>query len=317
MDKSGRLSPIELGIGVVGVAVVALAISAVALTLRYLAKNNDSATQEFSSADSKDKDHVAVDVKLISIDPVKGDLVARLQFAPEGGLLAEDGNSLKRTLVLDLNSATGKAQQIFKKGEPMNPTDVTVSLYGDATDYPFDTHEGELVLSLYAQAPEPKPKPAPAADGDAAEPPAPAEEEEAPDVAAVVTFTAALTGYTIDAKESSYSQTTEGYTDIELTVSRSTPVKAFSLFVIVLQWLLASCTIFAMVTLVIRQRKLEAGFLSWLAGLLFALPPLRNAQFAVPPLGTLSDVVSFFWVEAIVALCMVVVVYTWAVRVPK
>jgi hypothetical protein len=52
----------------------------------------------------------------------------------------------------------------------------------------------------------------------------------------------------------------------------------------------------------------------WMGALLFALVPLRNAMPAVPPVGVLSDIVSFFWAEIIVAVCLVVSVTTWIKR---
>ena len=46
----------------------------------------------------------------------------------------------------------------------------------------------------------------------------------------------------------------------------------------------------------------------------FALVPLRNAMPAAPPIGALSDIISFFWAEIIVAVCLVAGVVTWLKR---
>ncbi len=53
---------------------------------------------------------------------------------------------------------------------------------------------------------------------------------------------------------------------------------------------------------------------SWLAALLFALPPLRNAMPSAPPIGSLSDFMAFFWAEGIVALSLATVVFAWLRR---
>jgi hypothetical protein len=51
--------------------------------------------------------------------------------------------------------------------------------------------------------------------------------------------------------------------------------------------------------------------LTWLAALLFALIPLRNAMPNAPPIGAEIDVIVFFWAETVVALTLVTVLVTW------
>ena len=53
------------------------------------------------------------------------------------------------------------------------------------------------------------------------------------------------------------------------------------------------------------------------AALLFAFATVRNAQPGTPPIGTYSDFISFFWAEVIIALCLVVLVFTWLLRPAK
>lgn len=50
------------------------------------------------------------------------------------------------------------------------------------------------------------------------------------------------------------------------------------------------------------------------AALLFAFASVRNAQPGTPPIGTYSDFISFFWAEVIIALCLVILVFTWVLR---
>jgi hypothetical protein len=53
---------------------------------------------------------------------------------------------------------------------------------------------------------------------------------------------------------------------------------------------------------------------SWLAALLFAMVPLRSAMPGAPPIGALSDVLAFFWAEMLIALSLVLIVFTWLRR---
>jgi len=48
--------------------------------------------------------------------------------------------------------------------------------------------------------------------------------------------------------------------------------------------------------------------------LIFGLPARRNRQPGVPPLGAISDYVSFIWAENIVAVSAIVIMGTWLRR---
>jgi hypothetical protein len=49
----------------------------------------------------------------------------------------------------------------------------------------------------------------------------------------------------------------------------------------------------------------------------FAFAAVRNAQPGTPPIGTYSDFISFFWAEVIIALCLIILVFTWLLRPAK
>jgi hypothetical protein len=331
MSEPGGIRVAEV---VGGVIAVVLFVALYGIVLIVFEAEDAGAASSFSTADASKPDKIDVDARLVSIDPVKGDLSARLNFTPSGKLLAEDGIALAKTLVLDVNSSTGKTQYVFKKGEPMNPTDVVVSLYdGSVTDYPFDSHSAELAFSITEQAPEagkepaketikpPAPQPADEEEGDEGEPKPPAaqpakaaEPEDEGEIPTIVSFSGALTGYSTKATESQYSQATSGFTDIEIEISRSATVWLFALFIMALQWLLALGALFVAFSVLVRGRKVELAMFSWLAALLFAMVPLRSAMPGAPPIGALSDVLAFFWAEMLIALSLVLIVFTWLRR---
>lgn len=300
MEKPNRRRSIEIVVGLIVLIVFAIAYTQI---LSGFQREEASTRTSFSTAGSENPDHLAIDVKLLSVDPVKGDLVARLEFTPVGALAdpAHVSASVK-PLVIDLNSSAGKAQLAFKKGERLTPTDVTFNLYPtenqSVANYPFDAHIA--ALQIFAQSPSG------GKDG------APVEYEAIP---VAVNYTGALTGYKIDAAESQDKEV--GYAEIDMQVSRSAIVVAFAVFVMILKWLLALGALFVMLSVTVHGRKVELAMFSWLAALLFALPPLRNVMPAVPPIGTLSDFLSFFWAEGIVALSLALIVFTWLRRSTK
>lgn len=73
--------------------------------------------------------------------------------------------------------------------------------------------------------------------------------------------------------------------------------------------------IFLTMAFVFRNRKSEA--FAFYSGLLFGLFGLRNSLPGTPPIGTQSDFLAFVWVEAIVAVMMVVTITLSLIRPQK
>jgi Domain of unknown function (DUF4436) len=62
------------------------------------------------------------------------------------------------------------------------------------------------------------------------------------------------------------------------------------------------------------DRALDLQPLSLSVTLIFGLPALRNARPGVPPLGAISDYISFIWAENIVALSAIIIMWAWLMR---
>jgi hypothetical protein len=282
---------------IVTIGLVVLIGIAFAMFLNLYTVENESRASAFTSGDETAADQVAVDVSVLSIDPVKGELVARLNFDPQGAYLSDDGVDAGQNMILDVNGASGKVAVTYKKGERMSPVDVTVSLYnGNVMDYPFDLHDTDLSINLNTFTG--------GKDG---------EEISYEAVPMTINYFGAVSGYQIAANEDTASTET-GFIDIVMQVKRSTSVMIFSIFVMVLQWLLCLVALSVAFSCIIWGRKIEVGMFGWMGALLFALIPLRNAMPGVPAIGTLSDFIAFFWAEAIVALSLVAIVISWVAR---
>lgn len=332
---------------IAGVVLLVVFAVAMVLVLNIYKSEGEQRSAAISEEGEKDPNHIEVSVKLLSIDPTKGDVSARLEFVPHGNLAKEEDGSLTRPLKLYVNSATGKQEHEFPKGKRMNPADVTISMYdGIVTDYPFDKHSAFLELYITPasstasdkekSAPKPTATPAsstppanqseatpaaaptPAATGqDTGQTPAASSNKEDDaeaddDVSIAVDFYGSIPGMKIAAVKTKESG--DDYVGIDMTISRSSTVIFFSLFISFLMWGASIAVLLLVLSIIFRGRKIEVGMFSFLSALLFAMVAVRNCQPGVPPIGTYSDFISFFWAEVILALCLMTILFTWLLR---
>jgi hypothetical protein len=334
---------------IVGVGLLVVFAVAMLLVLNIYKQEGEKRSAAISEEGEKDPNHIETFVKILAVDPTKGDVSARLEFVPNGNYAKEEGGPLTRPLKLYVNSATGKTEHDFPKDKRMNPVDVTVSLYdGLVTDYPFDKHKAFLELyfteatpaspaktegagssssSGGAASPAPSSPPANPAEGAPAASPTPAAGQESAagasgnkaadaadkeDVSVAVDFYGSLPGMKIEAAKT--KESTDDYVGIDMTISRSSTVIFFSMFIAFLMWGATIGVLLLVLSVTLRGRKIEVGMFSFLSALLFAMVAVRNSQPGVPPIGTYSDFISFFWAEVILALCLMTILFTWLLR---
>lgn len=279
-----------------------------------------TSTSAATAQDKNKTDFIEVVAKVLSIDPIKGDVSVRLEFEPNGSFAKEDG-TLARNIKFDINSSNGKQEVSFEKGKRMSPTEAILNMYdGSVTDYPFDSHKSELIFWFTAKPEKPADKPKTSEENPATETksetkPETSTEDDEVDIPFTLDFTPQMAGYTIETSKSKDSD--DNYVDIEMTIARSSMVKFFSVFVMILMWGVSIAVLLLILSVVVRGRKVEIAMFSFIATLLFAFVALRNSQPAVPPIGTFSDYSSFFWVEVILALSLMTVIFTWLMRPVK
>lgn len=322
MSDSDRFS-IKEAIAVV--VILAIVGGAIYFTLGQVAGEGLDKNVEISKLGDKEADHVKASVKVTSIDPIKGEFAARIEFDASGTLVNED-ETLKQDLRVYTNSANGKQETDFPKGKRLTAVEGVFNMYeGNATDYPFDKYVADTNIYIIKSKPAEKKKaePAPAAAEPKADGEKPAdavkkeadEEEDSNEVALSVDFEASISGYTFTSAKS--KDTDESWVNVESHIERSGIVKTFSIFVSTLMWILTIGVLFLMMSVVLRGRKVELAMFSFMATLLFAFYAVRNSQPNVPPIGVFMDFASFFWVEMIVAACLVVALVTWLFRANK
>lgn len=280
----------------IGIVLLLLFAAAYAFVLCAFKNEGESRAAGLSPNEKLGNDRIDAYARIVSADPVKGDISVRLTFTPHGSLLSADGVTLSRDLLLDVSSATGKNAYEFKKGKRMDPVEAIVEIFdGEPMEYPFDNHEAQL--SFYF---EPAGAAA-AADADKSIP---------------VSFElhGSVSGLRIEAEYA--KEHTDDHVVVDLNLSRAPTAIFFSVFIMAAMWSLTLGVVCLVFRVLAGHRKIEISMFSFLGALLFAFPALRNSQPGTPPIGTLSDFLAFFWAEVLIALSLLAVVLTWLIRGP-
>jgi len=274
------------------VAILGLLFVAMFITLKNFEGESHAIAQSISDPKAKADNNIEIQMRLVTIDPIKGEASARMEFSPHGHFVNAN-QELNRDIKVFIPTANGKTDVEYKKGKHMSPVDVSFSLYnGNAADYPFDSHD--MLIELYADA---------TGDGQA----------EA--VPLDITFSGSVPGYHVEVEKTKESQAL--FTQATVEVSRSAAVTVFSCFIMFVMWALAISVLLMLLTVLFRKQKIEIAMYGFMSTLLFAFYALRNGQPNVPPIGVFSDVVSFFWAEILVGGCLIVSVFAFIFRKPN
>ncbi|MEG3936763.1 MULTISPECIES: DUF4436 family protein [unclassified Microcoleus] len=240
---------------------------------------------------------VEVKMTVIGVDPVKNQLETRLQFELKG-IYKKGPTYPAQDLLMTVNGANVEDSEItFKEGKPMIVPALKFNLIeGKINNYPFDTHIAKVAISL--------------------DPLASIGKKFAPfqvnPVPLKFKFNADVPGFDI-----SYNPLEENssiFIYIDVSATRSLPVKFFALVIIVIMWVLSIMALLLALKVMKSGKLPEVGMLSWTGVMLFAFPAIRNAQPGVPPVGTASDFLSFFWTEIIVVVALVIIGSCWLKR---
>jgi hypothetical protein len=283
-----RKSKTALLVGIVLLVVFAGAY--IYMLTAYKNEANNRAAELTADTQKAGENRIDVSGRIVTADPLKGDILVRLEFTPHGNLVGADGATLARDLELYIASANGKNLQEFKKGKRMNPIETVLEIYeGEPMDYPFDEHVAELSFTFAAPG--------------GGEP-----------VPAAVEMRGSVAGLRIDTEYA--KENTPEHPVVDVTVERASTTIFFSTFIMAAMWLLVIAVLFLVARVFAGHRKIEISMFSFLGALLFAFPALRNSQPGTPPIGTLSDFIAFFWAEVIIALSLLAVVLRWLIRGP-
>ncbi|MEI6427447.1 MAG: DUF4436 family protein [Pseudanabaena sp. ELA607] len=248
-------------------------------------------TADWVFGDEKEPNHLSIAVSLTGVAPEKQDLTARISFDPVGTY--DNQKRMAKDVRVHMSLENAKSEIALAKGRYPDSLGGTFELYdGKLNQYPFDVYKSDI----YIYAVNPK--------------------DEKEEVPLLVSASGNLSGYNVDIDyiPKTEFESSDTYIGLRVRISRSIVVKFFALFIMVVMWLV-SLTAFSMAFLVgSKRRDPELPMFTFMTALLFALPAVRNLQPYVPPIGGLTDFLSFFWAEALVAGSLSTVVFCWLFR---
>jgi Domain of unknown function (DUF4436) len=270
--------------------------------------------------DVRDNDQVHLMVRIVEANPTASEITARLSFRLSGKIAKDAVTPVADVRVL-LNSARGPQYFDFPKGRRINPVFAVFSLDGNVNRYPIDRHHADLWIIMTTPTQPPK---SPIRSSDATKGPniptemsgqlelGTAELQSSEQVPLSLDLSASIPGF----KFSGMIRETQAreIDHIELIVRRTNSVIALSFLSMLLMMALAIGVLLMAVRATAKDRELDLLPLSLSITLIFGLPALRNAQPGVPPLGAISDYISFIWAENIVAVSAIVIMGTWLIR---
>ncbi len=227
--------------------------------------------------DVDNPDRVNITVWITKVDPASSTMSVTADVTgPTGSLADEQGFFADDANLYTLTSLQNMTIPI-KGGDYSPVVEQRFALGGMATDYPFDRYTALLEYHVVGSS----------------------ESNELP---------IAITLYSTDpffAIHASPAPTQDGGLGIAVELRRSTPTLVYASFVMILMLGLAgAATIAAYYTL--KWRKgLHFAACGMMAGMLFALIPLRNAVPGSPPIGSVIDFASFFIAAITIAVSLI------------
>jgi hypothetical protein len=227
-----------------------------------------------------------INASVVAADPLRGTLKLELSVVPTGDLVEGERHKLTRDILLHTNGI-GKADLQLKKGHQSQPFEITLSLLdGDFGLYPMDVYNALLQIETPGAQPIPL----------------------------VVNFQSHNHQMHADAVLDTDSSASELSLDLKLV--RPATVKGFAWFLNAVMFCMAIAAALVTYNVAYRGKKFESGLMIWMGALLFVMPGIRNMMPGSPPMGSFTDFLVFFWVEALLAICLCIMVLTWYSRAP-
>lgn len=277
---------------IVALAALFIALYAVVVLLYAQGGRTDSGTAVDNTQEGV---HVVLTPR--DVDAASDRLKFDLAFAPASTLVSDDGATIMENFDLMLSSSADTGGRItdYERGKPAAPASVELRTDGAIEAWPFDVHRSRTMLLVST----------PAVDtGDATAVPADLTlgEHHVP-------------GWTITISEdrSDGGATADGVAVHEYVIEakRATATVAFGLVLLALMVAMPVLGLTVAVLVLRGRRRVEVGFFTWNAGMLFATPMLRSFLPGQPPIGSWVDYLVVLWVIAGLILALLISVVAW------
>ncbi|MFB1297777.1 DUF4436 family protein [Mycobacterium sp. pW049] len=261
---------------VAGLVVLAVVISA---SLGMYAISRATSDDYRTFGDDANPDRIDITAVINRADTSTQLLTVTLSDIQAFGALADDTGNYGSDMRILTTSTTNDAIDL-RQGQWPADIEQRFPMYGKVTDYPFDRYTALMELRVVT------------ADGDL--------------VPTTVTVYNNDSFFSTDPIEDPTLGPIEGTgIDVSVQMKRSTPMVVFAVFIMILMLGLALAAVTAAYFVLRWRRGLVFGACSMMAGILFALIPLRNAVPGSPPIGSVIDYASFFIAETIISISLI------------
>lgn len=260
----GQARPLARARRIVVVVAAAFVVSYAAILLVYSPGGDLDVEIDRATAAS-----VELLVEVVSVDPgeYEADLRMRvLDVAPD--LVGSDGDLLN-PLRLSVSGSDGTDDFVLLPGEARNQVETTVGLSGSQSGYPFDRHEGSILVSVAA----------------AGEP-----------ISLETTVIGGVAGW--DTAVLVQPDADSLGASLLLSFERSFSTQFFAIMLLVMALAIGALALTVGVVVASGHQPVDSSILGWGAGLVFALLGLRFYMPGDPPIGSGIDVFAYMWVVA-------------------
>lgn len=260
----GQARPLARARRIVLVVAAAFVVSYAAILLLY-----SPGGDLYVEADRATDASVKLLVEVVSVDPgeYEADLRMRvLDVAPD--LVGVDGD-LINPLRLSVSGSDGTDDFILQPGEVRNQVETTVGLSGSQSGYPFDRHQGSILVSVAA----------------AGEP-----------ISLETTVSGGVAGWDTDVLVQPDADSLGA--SVMLRFERAFSTQFFAIMLLVMALAIGVLAFTVGVVLAAGHQPVDSSILGWGAGLVFALLGLRFYMPGDPPIGSGIDVFAYMWVVA-------------------
>lgn len=287
------------------ITVAIVALLAVVYVLAAWAFGNSLGKQEITKADPP-VGGLSITVVETSMKPDEPYASALLVVDPSRDLVDVQG-LLKESVQVALEPSLNAESLTYAAGTIPSARAVSLPLRGRVQNYPFDTYKGEYTVQAYTVS-------SPTTSGQSAAGPsggtaaASARGRRLP-VSVTTSFRDPGWQLSTDVSKSQIYQVT-----LAQQISRAGSTIAISLLLLTLMMSLAFLASWVAQAVVGGVIEAQVSVAAWMAGLLFALIPLRTFLPGAPPVGSWIDILVFFWVEVGVMVAMVVAVVALLMR---
>ncbi|KAI9332078.1 hypothetical protein BDR26DRAFT_1010693 [Obelidium mucronatum] len=222
---------------------------------------------------------VLVAIEVYHVDFANSQMKLATSFAPCGSFVGSF-DELDAFLSTNISLQIASTKSTYAKGQVLTDSLTTVFTDGDATSYPLDTYTSVFNIRGFS-GPTNRPLPI-----------------------AVIAF-GAPQGFS--PTFSTITNPNNTAVSLTITAHRTAPIVTFAVLIMAMIWILTLvATALAYSTWTVKvDRKLELPYLIVTISLLFAIPVVRNAMPAAPPVGVLADQMVTGWALLLLSGCVV------------